>query len=167
MSRFNRRVKCLTLVELLTALSITVLLLAVSIPIFTRQAKANNVDASARVVEGAINRARNFAFNPNKEFPVKYSVYLQNGLNERSIEVVIEGYYRSINDQTGALITENIDRIAVDGVVISSVAPVSIDFKPLSGEVVNSLNLPIIIKSANADDTKTITVNSLGNAEVK
>lgn len=159
-----RRLKCMTLVELLTALGITMLLLMISIPIFTKQAKVGNVEASARVAEGFINRARNFAFNPNREFPVSYRVDL-NSADGKTIQATIYGDYYLTQDQTGVPLEEVVDQLSIAGAWVSSGAA-SITFKPVTGEVINSSVMPITIKSVNSDNAKQIAVNSLGNVEV-
>lgn len=165
-----KRLKCMTLIELLTALGITMLLLMISIPIFTKQAKAGNVEASARVAEGFINRGRNFAFNPNREFPASYRVQLQNATDNKSIQGYIYGKYYSTPDQTGDPIEETVDQISISGVFIPSNSA-TVYFKPVTGEVLSSdfipfLGFPMTIQSVSNSDSRKISINSLGNVEV-
>ena len=154
----------MTLIELLTALSITVLLLAVSIPIFMNQAKKGNIEASAGVAEQFIGRARNLAFNPDEEFPVEYDVALANSPN--TIVASIQRIYHPLTDPTGDTITENVDQISIDGATISSVAPVTIRFKALTGEMIDYTNLPMTMQAINNNFTKKISINQLGRIEV-
>lgn len=157
----------MTLIELVTALSITLLLLAISVPIFIKQAKTTNVETSSRVVEEFINRARNFAFNPNQEFPQKYNVTFSAGADGRSLSAIIQGYYRPINAAGTETSVENIDQINVPGIVSQNGYPISIDFEPITGRLIDtSVGLPIVIKASSNNDTKTISINSLGNVEV-
>lgn len=160
----------MTLVELLTALGITMLLFMISIPIFTKQAKAGNVEASTRVVEGFINRARNFAFNPNREFPANYRVQLQNATDRKSVQGYIYGQYYLASGQTINPTEELIDQISISGVFITGESA-TIYFKPVTGEVLLSestplIGTPITVQSASNSDTKKITINMLGNVEV-
>lgn len=146
------------------------LLLMMSIPIFTKQAKAGNVEASARVVEGFINRGRNFAFNPNREFPANYRVQLDNATDRKSIQGFIYGKYYLTPDQTDNPIEETVDQISISGAFIPT-GPVTIYFKPVTGEVLSNESTPLsvtpmTIKSASNDDFKRISVNMLGNVEV-
>ena len=155
----------MTLIELLTALGITVLLLAISLPIFIKQAKVGNIEASARVAEGFINRARNFAFNPNREFPASYRVDL-NSTDGKTIQATIYGDYYLTQDQTGSPLEEIVDQISIPNATISS-GPVSIDFEPITGKANLVSGMPVTIQSTRTIDKKIISINSLGNVEVQ
>lgn len=163
----NRKLRCMTLIELMTALSITLLLLAISIPIFIKQAKTTNIESSSRVVEEFINRARNFAFNPNQEFPQKYNVTFSAGKDGKSLNAIIQGYYRPITAAGNETSVENVDQINIPGIISQNGYPVSIDFEPITGRLIDtSVGLPIVLKAFSSNDTKTISINSLGNVEV-
>lgn len=60
------KLKGLTLVEVLVAVTISLILLGVSIPLFTKNAKKQDLKNEAEAVAAFYQRARNYAFNPER-----------------------------------------------------------------------------------------------------
>ena len=75
-----------TLIELLITVSIGVMLLALGARLFTGQAsKEQAVEGDARILASFIERARNFAANPESEDAIGYRVSF---INANSMEIL-------------------------------------------------------------------------------
>lgn len=164
MLRF-KRLKAMSLIELLIAISISILMMGVSIPIFVHQAKTSNLETSARTVEEFVLRGKNYAQNPDREFPSLYTVVLKNGANNQ-LNAKIKVSFRPVGSNADDPIsTEEIDQINIANTAIVSPDEVSVSFKPTTGEASEAYSFQV--KSSNSSETKTISVNTSGMVEIK
>ena len=73
MSR-NRKIKSLTLIEIMVVLGISMLLIGVSIPLFGRQGAKESLHKEAEAIASFYSRAQNYSFHPEREDVDYYSV---------------------------------------------------------------------------------------------
>lgn len=72
------KLKSLTLIEVLVAVSISVLLMGISIPMFSKNSKSQNLANEADAISAFYGRARNLAFHPDRKDVDGYGVKGEN-----------------------------------------------------------------------------------------
>jgi prepilin-type N-terminal cleavage/methylation domain-containing protein len=70
------KVRGFTLIELIVAISVSLLLIGVSIPIFVREAGGKPVEKEAQSVASFVDRARNYAFHPEDASANYYGIQI-------------------------------------------------------------------------------------------
>jgi len=77
----GRKVKSLTLIELLVTMGIIVLMLSISIPLYIQNARKQDMRAEAELVASFVKRAKNFAQSPENRDATGYRVVVRPGGN--------------------------------------------------------------------------------------
>lgn len=102
------KLRSLTLIEVLVAVSISVLLLGVSIPMFSKNSKSQNLANEADAISAFYQRARNFAFHPDRVGVDGYEVVGENCVTNKCDQLVIYAVSGAVQDEVDALLTPNV-----------------------------------------------------------
>ena len=138
MLRGKKKLISLTLIELVIAVSISVLLLAVSVPLFLKEKGQDRTRRAADLVAAYLDNARNLAVNPESEDAVGYRVRL--GSSNKILETV-----RLKQDTSGYKEDGDVaDKLYLQGFSIDKIDR-PIDFYCFSGEFRDDqINLKVI-----------------------
>jgi len=158
-----------TLIELIVAISISLLLIGVSIPIFVREAGGKPVEKEAQSVASFIDRARNYAFHPEDASANYYGI--QVSADGKKITIV-----KNISTATP---TASATPSAQPSVVPTSEELILVNsnitqqgktilFKAFSGEPIGEPADNTLEVKMNKDPSKKafVTINSTGNINV-
>ena len=102
------KLKSLTLVEVLVAVSISVLLLGVSIPMFSKNTKSQNLANEADTISAFYQRARNFAFHPERVDVDGYKVVGENCIINKCDQLVLYAMSGVAQDEVDILLMPNV-----------------------------------------------------------
>ena len=69
-----KKIKCLTLVEVLVAVGISLLLIGVSIPLLSREGNRLSLEREAEAIAAYYTKAQNYSFHPERKDVDSYSV---------------------------------------------------------------------------------------------
>ena len=155
--------KALTLIELTVAISITILLIALSIPLFRREGGENVAAKEAELVASYIESARSMAQHPESENAQAYRVRLNSDPSNKIINTV-----RLEKDQGESVIeTKTLDNnLILSKSFVEQFAP--IDFYVFSGEFKSQNPEYITVKlSTNPNKSKVVEVVKPGVVNVK
>lgn len=154
------KLKSLTLIEVLVAVSISVLLLGVSIPMFSKNAKSQNLVNEAEAISAFYSRARNLAFHPERKSVDGYQVKGENCTGNKCDQLVIYAILEN-NDP------DEVDRLPMPNATIE--LPLEdIVFDVGDGKtnlVVTPQTMKIYFKG-NSNKFILININSTGNIDV-
>lgn len=151
--------KSLTLIEVLVAVSVAMLLLGVSIPLFSKNARNQNLINEAEAIAGFYSRARNYAFHPER---IKVEQYVVDGDN-CTADVCDQLVIKAIPEDSADPV--EIDRISMPAVNIE--VPGQIAFEVGSGKtnIAGTKTVKIYFKSGDSQEIK-IEINNSGNIDV-
>lgn len=152
------KLKSLTLIEVLVAVSIAVMLLGVSIPMFSKNAKSQNLANEAETVSAFYSRARNLAFHPERKEIDGYQVGGIDCNGNKCDQLAIEA------------ISENVDPVEIDNLLMPNVTieiPSDIIFDVGNGKtnLATTQTVKVYFKG-NASKYILIKINSAGNIDV-
>ncbi len=152
------KAKSLTLIELLIAVSITVLMLGASIPLFTKNARRQNLKNEAQAVAAFYSRARNYAFHPER---VDVESYRVDGAScsDKGCEQLI------INAVSGDIDDVEVDRLLMTEFYIKIPQDISFmvgDGKP---DLTETKSIEVYFKSDERQKS-LIEINPIGNIDV-
>lgn len=122
----GRKFKCLTLIELIVAVSISVLLLSVSVPLFLKEKEGDRTKNEAQLVAAFIDKARNLGVHPENENAVAYRVKVS-GTPANIINIF---RLENLNGETTETLLD--DKLYLNEFTIENMSP--IDFYTFSGE---------------------------------
>ena len=152
------KLKSLTLIEVLVAVSISVLLLGVSIPMFSKNAKSQNLVNEAEAISVFYSRARNLAFHPERKDADGYQVKGENCTGNKCDQLAI--YAISENNAP-----DEVDRLPMPNVTIE--IPLDITFSVGEGKTnLATIQTVKIYFKGNLGKYILIKINSAGNIDV-
>ncbi len=153
------RLKALTLVELTVSIAITVMLIAVSFPLFNKDRGENLVEKEAQLVAAYIESARSMAQHPDNENAVKYTVKTDPTEKKLSItRFVINPGDTDMTEQESSKTPLTLTR--------SSVAISGLDFYTFSGEYKDGQETVSVKLISNPDIYKEIKISKPGVIDV-
>lgn len=151
--------KSLTLIEVLVAVSVAMLLLGVSIPLFSENARNQDLINEAEAIAGFYSKARNYAFHPERVKVRQYAVEGDNCTADVCDQLVIKAISEDSADPV------EIDRISMPAVNIEM--PGQIAFEVGSGKtnIAETKIVKIYFKSGDSQEIN-IEINNSGNIDV-
>lgn len=154
----GKKLKSLTLIEVMVAVSISVILLGVSIPIFSRNAKNQELTNEAEAISAFYSRARNYAFHPERVDVASYKVVGENcrskGCNRLAIYAISSG-----GD------SNQVDDLLMPDIIIEVPGDISFNVGDGKADVVSTEVVEISFKD-NSKVKAKIEINSIGNIDV-
>lgn len=155
--------KSFTLAEFLIAVSIALLLISASVIVFSRSSNASAAKSDAQQLESFVNKARNFASNPEDENAVGYGVKFINEKTAQVYKVLPESTQEEPLSQPAILILSNSQ--------MSNFSPIF--FEAPSGRFSNSSGESRIInfrskkRFFSAESTAVLTIGANGQTSIE